>query len=175
MRNTLLFVPIEYPQPYSALFHPSLGLFSGEPPWLLYTQSLEVICSISRSASMVDPRLWPIFILASTSIAELQWSAVSVADLYRSAGRSGRQSCSTYWCAFSAWSAAGVTPFPGLFTLPFEEGLTCGLRLDSLEQQGDLFGIVGPREMPISQDSPSNTRPTDVLDGFGSGHSALSK
>ena len=57
---------------------------------------------------------------------------------------------------------------------PSEEGVTCGICLDSVEQQGDIFGIVGPRGMPISQDSHSNTRPTDVLDGFGSGDSCLS-
>jgi hypothetical protein len=53
MREKSLFVPIESPQLYSALFNPFLGHFSrGSIIGSFYTQSLEVICSISRSGEL---------------------------------------------------------------------------------------------------------------------------
>jgi hypothetical protein len=79
MREKSLFVPIESPQLHSALFNPFLGHFSrgGSIIGSFYTQSLEVICSISRSGEYGRSNLWPISISTSISVAKL-----SAATLY---------------------------------------------------------------------------------------------
>ena len=81
MREKSLFVPIESPQLYSALFNPFLGHFSrGSIIGSFYTQSLEVICSISRSGEYGRSNLWPISISTSISVAELSAAILCAYD-----------------------------------------------------------------------------------------------